>query len=148
MRIYQELFPERLLKAKKLLDLNGPSMMRSPSFSNINKMNEDSYTQIQPQGRPSLQRQRSASNKVRIRNPKKRMAIDVEFALQEFLAKLSEQNIFIEIRKVPDKELIYEIKMPEKPSTNRARFLSQGHDYGKFDEKERLVLQANLLGVG
>lgn len=76
------------------------------------------------------------------------MAIDVEFALQEFLAKLSEQNIFIEIRKVPDKELIYEIKMPEKPSTNRARFLSQGQDYGKFDEKERLVLQANLLGVG
>ena len=43
------------------------------------------------------------------------MAMDVEFALQELLAKLTEHNIFIEVRKVPDKELIYEIKMPEKP---------------------------------
>ena len=81
-----------------------------------------------------MQRQRSASNKVRIRNPKKRMAMDVEFALQELLAKLTEHNIFIEVRKVPDKELIYEIKMPEKPSSHRSGFLSQGQDFSKYDD--------------
>ena len=53
--------------------------------------------------------------------------MDVEFALQELLTKLSEQNINLEVRKVPDKELIYEIKMPEKISNPAARVFSQGH---------------------
>lgn len=52
--------------------------------------------------------------------------MDVEFALQELLAKLSEQNIKIEIRKVPDRELIYEIKMPEKALKSGARAFSLG----------------------
>ena len=83
------------------------------------------------------------------------MAMDVEFALQELLAKLAEQNIKLEIRKVPDKELIYEIKMPEKLSPG-ARVFSQGGVFARqlsdqqtrVDEEERLHLQANLLGVG
>jgi len=37
MKIYQELFPDRLIKAKKYLDLNGTGMMKSPSFSNLNQ---------------------------------------------------------------------------------------------------------------
>ena len=34
--------------------------------------------------------------------------------LSEILASLEEQNIYLEVRKVPDKTLIYEIRMPDK----------------------------------
>ena len=34
--------------------------------------------------------------------------------LTEVLANLEEQNIQLEVRKVPDKSLMYELRMPEK----------------------------------
>ena len=44
------------------------------------------------------------------------MTQQVEAALTEVLASLEEQNVQLEIRKVPDKTLIYEIRLPDKIS--------------------------------
>ena len=79
--------------------------------------------------------------------------MDVEFALQDLLTRLAEQNIHIEVRKVPDKELIYEVKMPDRVSSisksfSQGPFARQMNDSSKVEEEERLSLQAQMLGVG
>ena len=50
-------------------------------------------------------------------------------ALQELLAQLEEQNITLDIRKVRDKECVYEIKMPDTAPQQSARLGAGGGSF-------------------
>lgn len=92
-QVFQVMFPERTIQAQQMLQMDPDT--RSPQ------------NQLPPRRPQSV-------GHIRIRNPKARLQMDVENALQELLAQLEEQNICVDIRKVKNKELTFEIRVPEE----------------------------------
>jgi hypothetical protein len=88
-----KLFPERVIKVSSFIDLLG-SQLHEPSTNASSCKNAANNLS-------------SCSSLIRIKNPVKKLASDVDFAVQELVSQLMESNIELKIRK--HKDLIYEI---------------------------------------
>jgi hypothetical protein len=70
----------------------------------------------------STNRNYQTSNQLRVDNPLKKNALDIELAVKELLQKLREHDINLSIIKVGDSAGLYQIELPEqKTSGLRAR---------------------------
>ena len=76
------------------------------------------------------------------------MAQQVDAALAELLASLEEQNISLEVSKVPNKALLFEIRLPDRSGLQKHQQMVMGNQHlqGQETFANQLLFPAQAQG--